>query len=181
MKNQKQAPFFIEPKDVLIGEPDAPVLLTEFGDYESIACAQVNEIINQLLIKYAGKIKFVYRHFPLMKIHQHAHKAAEAAIAAAQEGKFWEMHQMLFLHRRNLGLISLKSYAKEIGVKNKNFLNDLINGVYAWNVQDDLKAGIEAGVRDVPSFFFNGEKWDQDPTLENFDAKILLLLQSNSQ
>ncbi|HWJ27504.1 MAG TPA: thioredoxin domain-containing protein [Flavisolibacter sp.] len=176
MKNQRQVSAFIGSRALMIGDPDAPVLLTEFGDYESVACAQANEIINQLLITYAGKIKYTFRHFPLMKIHQHAHKAAEAAIAAAQEGKFWEMHQILFQNRRNLGLISLKSYAKEIGVKNKNFLNDLINGVYAWNVQDDLKDGIDAGVREVPTFFFNGEKWDQEPTLENFNSKILLLL-----
>lgn len=118
MKNTKDLPPIIEPRDVVVGNPEARVTIMEFGDYESEACVQANEVVKELLEQFEGKVNFVFRHFPLTKIHQRAHKAAEAAVAAAQEGKFWEMHQTLLANRRNLGVISLKSYARESGVTN---------------------------------------------------------------
>ena len=172
MKNQKEIPPVIEPKDVFIGDPLAPVTVMEFGDYESDACAKAHEVVKQLLETYEWKVKFVFRHFPLTRIHQKAHKAAEAAIAAAQEGKFWEMHSALFANRRNLGVISLKSYAKEIGTTNKRFLDELINGTYGWNVQGDLMEGLEKGVRDIPVFFINNQKVEGEPTFKNLSKAI---------
>ncbi|ANE52971.1 DsbA family protein [Flavisolibacter tropicus] len=172
MKYQKEILPVIEPKDVFTGSASAPITITEFGDYESEACAKAHEVVKQLLETYDGKVKFVFRHFPLTKIHQKAHKAAEAAIAAAQEGKFWEMHEELFANRRNLGVISLKSYAKEIGTTNKRFLDDLINGTYGWNVQGDLMEGLEKGVRDIPAFFINNQKLEGDPTFKNLSKAI---------
>jgi len=148
----------IEPKDILIGNADAPVTITEFVDYESEKCAQVHQLVKKVMLDFNKKVNFNFRHFPLVKIHQRAHKAAEAAIGAAQEGKFLEMHEMLLQNRRHLGTITLKSYAKEIGITNKSFLNDLINSKYGWFVQDDLKDGIDLGVKEVPAFFINGEK-----------------------
>ena len=85
-------------------------------------------------------------------------KAAEAAVAASQEGKFWEMHNMLFAQRRNLGLTSLKVHSKEAGVTNKKFLEELMNSTYGWHVRNDLLEGLDMGVRDVPTFFINGRK-----------------------
>jgi predicted DsbA family dithiol-disulfide isomerase len=70
----------------------------------------------------------------------------------AQEGKFWEMHQYIFGHRNNLGIISLKSYAREVGVMDKKYLDNLMNSYYGWFVQDDLREGIEMGVTEVPTF-----------------------------
>ena len=148
----------IEPKDVIIGNADASVTITEFVDYESEKCAQVHELVKKIMLDFNKKVNFNFRHFPLVKIHQRAHKAAEAAIGAAQEGKFLEMHEMLLNNRKHLGTITLKSYAKEIGITNKSFLNDLINSKYGWFVQDDLKDGIDLGVKEVPAFFINGEK-----------------------
>lgn len=172
MKYQKELPPVIEPKDVFTGNALAPITIMEFGDYESEACAKAHEVVKQLLEAYEGKVKFVFRHFPLTKIHQKAHKAAEAAITAAQEGKFWEMHEALFANRRNLGVISLKSYAKEIGTTNKRFLDDLINGTYGWNVQGDLMEGLERGVRDIPTFFINNAKVEGEPTFKNLSKAI---------
>ena len=148
----------IEPKNIIIGNVDAPVTITEFIDYESESCAKAHEVVKKIMLDFDKKVNFNFRHFPLVKIHQRAHKAAEAAIGAAQEGKFLEMHEMLLNNRRHLGTITLKSYAKEIGITNKSFLNDLINSKYGWFVQDDLKDGIELGVTEVPAFFINGEK-----------------------
>src|SRR5215203_1512773 len=102
MKYGKEQPPIIEPKDMVVGDPAAPVTVMEFGDYESVACLQAHEVVMELLEQYEGKVKFIFRHFPLTMVHQKAHKAAEAAIGAGQEGKFWDMHKLLFENRRNL-------------------------------------------------------------------------------
>jgi protein-disulfide isomerase len=162
----------IQTKDIITGNPSAPVTIMEFIDYESRKCAEANEIVKKIMRDFEGKVKFNFRHFPLMRIHQKALKAAEAAVAAAQEGKFLEMHEMLFAQQKHLGLISLKSYAKEIGITNKSFLNNLVNGKYGLYVQDDLKYGIRLGVKEVPSFFINGQKIEEDVTFELLSNKI---------
>src|SRR5688500_14362396 len=176
MKYQKEVIPVIPPKEIVIGDASAKVKIVMFGDYESDACAKATDVIAELLKQYEGKINFVFRHFPLTKIHQKAHKAAEAAIGAAQEGKFWEMHQYIFGHRNNLGIISLKSYAREVGVKDKKFLDNLMNSYFGWFVQDDLRAGIELGVTDIPCFFINGVQLEKEPTRKNLEAAINELL-----
>ncbi len=171
MANKKEAAV-IAPKDVIIGDPNALVTIMEFMDYESEKSAQAHEIVKSIMKAYKGKVNFNFRHFPLMRIHQKALKAAEAAVGAAQEGKFFEMHEMLFENRKHLGNISLKSYAKEVGITNKSFLNNLINGKYGIYVQDDLKYGIQLGVKEVPAFFINGEKLEGNITEELLRGSI---------
>lgn len=172
MAFKKDDVIIIEPKDIYVGKKDAPVLLTEFGEYENEECAKANEIVKQLLEDYEGKIRFQFRHFPLTLIHQRSLKASESAVAAAQEGKFWEMHNVLFANRRNLGTTSLKLYSKEAGVKNKKFLDDLVNGMYGWQVQDDIKEGHNRGVKDIPVFFVNDVMVTGKPTYANLSAAI---------
>ena len=172
MAFKKEIVEIIEPRDIFVGDPEAPVTLMEFGDYESEVCAKANEVVKQLLDEYEGKIKFNFRHFPLTRIHQRSLKASEAAVAAGQEGKFWEMHNVLFANRRNLGTTSLKLYSKEAGVHNKKFLDDLVNAIYGWQVQGDLKEGIDRGVKDVPAFFVNDELVEGRPTFDNLSKAI---------
>ncbi|TAL46568.1 MAG: disulfide bond formation protein DsbA [Chitinophagaceae bacterium] len=176
MAFKKEVVVIIEPRDIFVGDLDAPVTLMEFGDYESEVCAKVNEVVKQLLDKYEGKIKLNYRHFPLTRIHQRSLKAAESAVAAGQEGKFWEMHNVLFANRRHLGTTSLKLHSKEAGVKNKKFLDELVNATYGWQVQGDLKEGLDRGVKDVPTFFINDELFTGKPTLENLSKAIDIAL-----
>lgn len=168
---KSEAPI-IAPRDVFTGPADAPVTVLEFADYETESAMAAHLTVKQVLQQYEGKIRFSFRHFPLRRIHQKAQKAAEAAVAAAQEGLFWEMHEMLLQNRRNLGTISLNSYAKSLGVKNKRFLDSLINGTYAWSVQDDLDEGLRLGVKAVPTFFINGEKLEGEITAERLGEKI---------
>jgi protein-disulfide isomerase len=163
----KEIPEIIPTKEVFVGDPKATVTLMEYGDYESEACAKVNEVVEKLLKQFDGKLRFNFRHFPLTRIHQHAMKAAEASLGAAQEGKFWEMHTMLFAHRRRLGAISLREYAKDCGVVNKKFLDNLVNSTYGWQVKSDLMEGLDKGVRDVPAFFINDVLFTGKPTFEN--------------
>ena len=156
IKNDKNKEI-ISTKGLWAGDPDAPVSLVLFGDYESEECAKVHRVIIKLLETHGKKFRFNYRHFPLTQIHQHAHKAAEAAIAAAQEGKFWEMHSLIYAHNRRLGSISLREYAREAGVTSKNFLPELVESKYGWTVRADLLEGLDKGVRNVPTLFINDQ------------------------
>lgn len=172
MAFKKDDVIIIEPKEMFVGKKDAPVTLMEFGEYENEDCAKANEIVKQLLEEYEGKIRFQFRHFPLTLIHQRSLKASESAVAAGQEGKFWEMHNILFSNRRSLGTTSLKLHSKEAGVKNKKFLDELVNGVYGWQVQDDLKEGLNRGVKDIPAFFINDIPFTGKPTFANLSTAI---------
>jgi len=170
MKNQTIE--IIPQKSIWKGEKQAPVSIVLYGDYESDACAKANHVINELIDEYEGKLRYNFRHFPLTQIHQKAQKAAEAAVAAVQEGKFWEMHEVLFQKKRGLGTITLKEYAKEVGVTNKKFLETLVNSTFSWEVRADLLEGLDKGVRDVPAVFINGEKFEGKPTHDGLKKSI---------
>jgi len=169
---RKEIAEIIPPRKIFVGNPDAKVVLTEFGDYECMECAKANEVVKKLLKDFDGKIRFNFRHFPLIKFHQRSHKASEAAVAAAQEGKFWEMHNILFENRNNLGTISLKEYAKRVGVTDKNFLTKMVDAYYGWTVRGDLIDGLNKGIIDVPVFYINEEKFTEKPTLKNLSSAL---------
>jgi protein-disulfide isomerase len=181
MAFKKDEVIIIEPSEMFVGKKDAPVTLMEFGEYESEECAKANEVVKQLLEDFEGKIRFQFRHFPLTLIHQRSLKASESAVAAGQEGKFWEMHNILFSNRRALGTTSLKLHSKEAGVKNKKFLDDLVNGVYGWQVQDDLKEGLNRGVKDIPAFFINDVPFVGKPTYANLASAISAALKKSKK
>ena len=168
----KEVVEIISPKERFVGNKNAPVTLVEFGEYENEDCAKANEVVKKLLEEFDGKIRFQFRHFPLTRIHQRSMKAGEAAVAASQAGKFWEMHNILFDNRRQLGTTSLKLYSKEAGVVNKHFLDDLLNSTYGWQVMNDLNEGIDRGISEIPAFFINGEKLTTKPTYENLSKNI---------
>lgn len=172
MAVKKEDIIIIEPREIFVGNIDAPVTLMEFGEYENEDCAKANEVVKQILVEYEGKIRFQFRHFPLTLIHQRSLKASESAVAASQEGKFWEMHNLLFENRRNLGTTSLKLYSKEAGIRNKNFLDDLVNGTYGWQVQDDIKEGHNRGIKTIPAFFINDVPFTGKPTFPNLSAAL---------
>lgn len=172
MAFKKEIVEIIEPRDMFVGNPDAPITLMEFGEYESEICAKANEVVKQLLQKYEGDIRLNFRHFPLTAIHQRSLKAAESAVAAGQVGMFWEMHNVLFANRRNLGITSLKLHSREAGIQNKHFLDELVNATYGWQVQGDLKEGLKRGVKDVPAFFINDELYTGKVTIEEMSKAI---------
>jgi protein-disulfide isomerase len=172
MSHKNKAIDIIPPRHIWVGDKHAPVSLVEFGDYESEACARLQPVITQLLEAFEGKLKFQFRHFPLTQVHQRAHKAAEASVAASQHGKFWEMHDLLFRHRRNLGSISLREYAMEAGVKDKNFISNLTDSVFGWTVRADLLDGLEMGVREVPAIFINGERFTGVPNFNQLSKAV---------
>ena len=171
MTYKKDAPVIL-PKDVLIGHPQAPLTLTEYGDYECETALHNDLIVRDVLQRYPGMVNFNYRHFPQTRIHQKAHKAAEAAIAAAQAGKFPQMHDMLLHNRRNLGAASLTCYARELGIGGLHFLDALVTGRYGQYVQGDLATGLKLGIKEAPTFFLNGTKLEGRVTVKNFCEQI---------
>ncbi|MBA4141227.1 MAG: thioredoxin domain-containing protein [Segetibacter sp.] len=177
----KEVVEIIKTKNVFVGNPKAAVTLMEYGEYENEDCAKANEVVKKLLAEFDQKIRFNFRHFPLTKIHQRSMKAGEAAVGAAQEGKFWEMHNILFQNRRQLGTTSLKLYSKEAGVLNKAFLSNLVDSTYGVEVRDDLLEGLNRGVRKIPAFFINGEPYIGKPTFEELKKAIASALKNTKE
>lgn len=157
----------IPSKNIFVGKKDAPVTVMMYGDYEDEASATANDAVKKLVENYPDEVRFIFRHFPQTQIHQRAMKAAEASLAAAQEGKFWDMHNRLFERRRHLGTVSLKEYAREVGVTNKKFLDELVNSKYSWHVREDQLEAWDKGIRAVPAIFINGEEFSDAPKYEN--------------
>lgn len=144
----------ISSSQIFLGNPNGKIKIELYGDYEDAATVEADLLAKKMVAKHPNDIAYYFRHFPLTKIHQHSQKAAEAAVGAAQENKFWEMHERL-LKEKHLGTISLKTYAKEIGVVDKKYFDKLINSAYGWTVREDLLEGLDKGVRSVPCFVVN--------------------------
>ncbi len=145
--------------DPIKGSNNAPVTIVEFSDFQCPFCArfyfQTLPLIEEKYIK-TGKVRFVYRDFPLSTIHPHAQKAAEAAECADEQGKFWEYHNKLFENQNALDVSSLKQYAKDLGLDMVKFNNCLDSGIMASEVQKDFSDGTSYGVSGTPTFFING-------------------------
>lgn len=138
------------------GDAQAPVVLVEFSDYQCPFCARVaKNTFPQIDKEYVqtGKVRYVFRDFPLESIHKDAAKAAEAARCAGDQGRYWEMHDELFKNRKNLGLEKLPGYARTVGLDIGIFQACLDSGKYGEIVRQDLKDGQKAGVRGTPTFF----------------------------
>ena len=176
---QKSKIDIIPPKDFWIGNTEAPVSLVMFGDYESEACAQAHEVVKKLLVDYDRRLKFNYRHFPLTLIHQKAHKAAEAAIAVAQQGKFWEMHKLLLENQGKLirdpnAEGDLVELGKLINVDAESFSKSLRTTDIEQKIAKQIAQAKSEGISGVPTFLINGTKIAQNPnSFEGFDALIM--------
>lgn len=176
MAKAKEVVEIIPPKNIFVGDPNAPVTLVEFGEYENDECAKANEVVKKLMVEFGVNLKFNFRHFPLTNIHQKSLKASEAAVAAAQDGKFWEMHNLLFENRKRLGTISLKLYSKEAGVNNKSFLTQMVDGTFGWQVRGDLMEGLNRGIKKIPVFFINDELYTGRTSFEELKKAITTTL-----
>ncbi|HLC90548.1 MAG TPA: thioredoxin domain-containing protein [Candidatus Nanoarchaeia archaeon] len=144
--------------DAVKGDKDAPVTIVEFSDYECPFCARFySETLGQIDEQYnkTGKVKLIYRDFPL-SFHQQAQKAAEAAECAGEQGKYYEMHDKLFGQGVQGGVASFKAYAKDLGLNSADFDSCLDSGKMATEIRKDMSDGSKAGVQGTPAFFVNG-------------------------
>ena len=142
--------------DWVRGRPEAKLTLIEFSDFQCPFCERFyKETLPQLDKEYirTGKVKMIFRDFPIDNLHKDAEKAAEAAQCAGEQGKFWEMHDKLFDNQKALGVNNLKKYAKELHLSADGFDDCLNSGKYVQEIQKDLADGQEAGVEGTPTFF----------------------------
>jgi len=145
----------VQAKGPARGPSNAPVTIVEFSDFQCPYCGREVPVIERLMKEYDGKIRLVFRHYPL-DFHPFAQKAAEAAACAQEQGKFWELHDKMFGNQSKLGVDDLKGYAKAVGLDVAKFDKCLDSGEKKPLVEEDVKAGGEAGVSGTPAFFING-------------------------
>jgi protein-disulfide isomerase len=138
------------------GPADAAVTIVEFSDYQCPFCRRAEPTVKEVLAKYEGKVRFVFRHFPLDRIHPQARGASEAAACADAQGKFWEYHEGLFAENAQLDRAGLDALAEKTGLDPAAFKVCMDEGRTKDLVQKDLEAGTEAGVSGTPAFFING-------------------------
>lgn len=154
------------------GPLTAPVKLVEYGDYECPYCGMAHPIVNEMKRRLKDQLCFVYRHFPLTQIHPHAEHAAEAAEAAGAQGKFWQMHSMLFEHQKALDDAHLVVYAARLQLDTERFERELAEHLYVVRVNEDFMGGVRSGVNGTPTFFINGIRYDGPQDLETLLATI---------
>ena len=164
LRTKHKVRMLIEPKRVEMavadaptkGPDSAPVTIVEFSDFECPFCSRVNPTLAKVAENYPEKVRIAFRQFPLHNLHPNAQKAAEASLCAHDQGKFWELHDVMFADQRNLGVDALKAKAGEVGLDSATFDECLDSGKHAGQVASDLAAGQAAGVSGTPAFFVNG-------------------------
>jgi diadenylate cyclase len=158
-------------RDHARGPVTAPVTLVEYGDYECPYCGRMHPVVKELRERVGERLRLVFRHFPLDSVHPHARRAAEAAEAAAAQGRFWEMHDLLFENQDNLDE-SLRRYATGIGLDLARFEDDLAERRHAPRVREDRLDAERSGVEGTPTFFVNGARYEGSLDLEGLLAAV---------
>ena len=139
------------------GPSDAAITVVEYGDFECPHCGQAEPVVRALLADF-GDVRYIWRHLPLTGVHPHAELAAAAAEAAAQQGAFWEMHDVLLSHQDRLDEEDLTRYAEELGLDVEKFLDDLHHNAGAAQIAEDVDSAELSGVSGTPTFFVNGRR-----------------------
>lgn len=154
------------------GPENAPVTLVEFSDFECPFCRKVAPTIEEIMKKYSGKVRRVWRHYPLA-MHAGAARTHEASLCAREQGKFWEFHDQIFSEPQPpQGDQALKDIAQKIRLDQKKFENCLQTGRYKPEIESDIAAGTKAGVRGTPALFINGKLFSGAQPLEVFSQAI---------
>jgi protein-disulfide isomerase len=157
--------------DHTIGPPHAAITLVEYGDFECPSCKQAAPAVKLMLEHFTGRVRFAFRHFPLEEVHPHALLAAEAAEIAGGQGKFWQMHDLLFDNQLHLKAQQLRSYAEQLQLDMARYTAELDDHIYLQRVREHQQSGRGSGVRSTPGFFINGKIQDVSFGLESlFDA-----------
>ncbi len=145
-------------RDHIRGPDDAPVTLLEYGDFECTYCGQAEQVIRELLATHGDDVRYVWRHLPLNDVHVSAQLGAEAAEAAAAQGRFWDMYDILLSHQGPLQQRDLLAYARQLGLNVDKFIDQLRRREFAPRVSEDVTSADESGVSGTPTFFINGRR-----------------------
>jgi protein-disulfide isomerase len=150
----------ITERDHSLGSPNAPITLVEYGDYECPTCLSAVPIVRAIRDALGPDVRFIFRHFPRSNIHPHASAAAEAAEAAAEQGKFWEMHDALFKHQQELSTLDLSHVALTLGLEIYKFESSRTQEKHRLRIAADYDSGTRSGVTKTPTFFINAQRYD---------------------
>jgi protein-disulfide isomerase len=161
-----------EDRDHVQGPAEAAVTLVEYGDYECPYCGAAYPIIKEVQERMGERLRFVFRNFPITTSHPHAEQAAEAAEAAAAQGRFWQMHDLLYENQQRLGDEDLRAYAGQLGLEVEPFDQELAEHVHAPRVREDFMSGVRSGVNGTPTFYINGLRYDDSYELDTLLAAL---------
>ena len=167
MSSPEQAPV-----EHVLGNPDAPVTVLEYADFECPFCGDAFAVVEEIRRRLGDRLRFVFRHFPVPAIHPNARRAAEAAEAAAAQGAFWPMHDLLYGRQPSLAEPDLVRYAAELGLEAERFGRELRERAHAERVAEDLRSGERSGVQGTPTFFVNGTRHDGPWSLRELLAAV---------
>ena len=140
------------------GNANASIILVEYGDFQCPYCRRAHPLVKRLLKERGDDINFVFRNFPLREIHPHAYVAAVTAEAAANQNKYWEMHDLIFDNQDELNTDFLLSLVERIGLDMERFAKDFKSEALNNKIENDFEGGIRSGVNGTPTFFINGTK-----------------------
>ena len=168
----------VNPGDHQVGDVNAAITLVEFGDFECPHCGRAHPLIQELLREFEGKIHFVFRNFPLWESHPHAYIAALAAESAGKQGKFWEMHDLIFENQRYLNAAFLNSLAEKLELNMEQFAKDRKGKEAEEKIESDFESGVRSGVNGTPGFFLDGNPvFTYDETYESLLNAVQLQLE----
>ena len=162
----------ITPEDHNQGPENAEVTLVEYGDYECPHCGRAYPIVKQVQKHFRKRVRLVFRNFPLAEMHPHAEAAAEVAEFAGAQGKFWEMHDLLYENQDALEDDDLVRHAKALRLDVPRFVKEMKSGAHLERVRADLSSGVRSGVNGTPTFFINGARHDGPFDLGSLMAAI---------
>lgn len=151
--------------DHIRGESAARVTIVEYGDYQCPFCKAAEPLVDALEAALGGQMRLVFRHFPVTSVHPLAELAAKAAESAGLQGKFWEMHRLLFANQSELRSEVLRDYAASLGLDIEQFESGLRSSAIKSHVREDLQGGLRSGVRGTPAFFIDGLRFTGYPNL----------------
>ncbi len=155
-------------RDHIEGQPNAPLTLVEYGDYQCPYCGAAYPEVKKVQKELGSKLRFVFRNFPITSSHEFAEHAAEIAEAAGAQGKFWEMHDFLYEHQDLLGDDnSIFVYAEELGLDVQRLAEEVMNSTYLNRIKEDFNGGIRSGVNGTPTFYINGTRYNGSPTAKD--------------
>lgn len=162
----------VSERDHIRGRMDAPATLVEYGDYECPACGAAFPLTEAPIDALGDDLRFVYRHFPLINVHPHAQRAAEAAEAAGAQNHYWGMHATLFRNQDTLEDEDLVRHATALNLNAKRFIEDLSQEAYADKIRGDFRSGAHSGVNGTPTFFINGLRYDGPRDVESMAVAL---------
>lgn len=168
-------------EDHVIGPDDAPVTLVEYGDYECPSCGMAHPVVKAIQRRMGDQLRFVFRPFPLSESHPHAAHAAEAAEAAASQGKFWQMHGMLFENQDRLTDADLLRYASALALDVDLVAQEIEEEKYEAQLHASFRSGVRSGVNGTPTFFINGERHDGPWADEGYFLRAIRAAAANSE